>query len=56
MGVDPVDCRVVAELIGTKIFLNEFIAYEKLGDAIKNRALCMEPTISVSPALYWTVM
>lgn len=48
MGVDPSDCRVVAELIGTKIFLNEFIAYEKLGYVIKNRNSCIEPYISVS--------
>lgn len=30
MGVDPEDCRAVAILLGTKIFLNEFVAYEQL--------------------------
>lgn len=48
MGVDRKDCFVVAELIGTKIVINEFVAYEKLGDIIKNKATCVEPYISVS--------
>lgn len=30
MGVDAADCRIVASLIGYKIFANEFVAYEKL--------------------------
>uniref|UniRef100_A0A1I8FVC1 Nucleos_tra2_C domain-containing protein n=1 Tax=Macrostomum lignano TaxID=282301 RepID=A0A1I8FVC1_9PLAT len=30
MGVPPRDCRQVAELIGIKTFLNEFIAYQRL--------------------------
>ena len=30
MGVDPADCRIVASLIGYKVFANEFVAYEKL--------------------------
>ncbi|KAF6019720.1 hypothetical protein EB796_021948 [Bugula neritina] len=46
MGVDRKDCFVVAELIGTKIVINEFVAYEKLGDIIKNKATCVEPYIS----------
>uniref|UniRef100_A0A1I8GPY4 Sodium/nucleoside cotransporter n=1 Tax=Macrostomum lignano TaxID=282301 RepID=A0A1I8GPY4_9PLAT len=36
MGVPPRDCRQVAELIGIKTFLNEFIAYQRLGDIKKN--------------------
>jgi len=30
MGVDPADCKIVGSLLGTKIFVNEFVAYEKL--------------------------
>lgn len=37
MGVDIDDCRTVAGLIGTKTFLNEFIAYEELGVLIGNQ-------------------
>lgn len=38
MGVEAGDCRVVGELIGTKTFINEFVAYESLSKYIKNRA------------------
>ncbi|XP_078666868.1 solute carrier family 28 member 3-like isoform X2 [Branchiostoma floridae x Branchiostoma belcheri] len=37
MGVEWKDCRLVAELIGIKTFLNEFVAYEALAKIIKNR-------------------
>uniref|UniRef100_A0A2C9JNV4 Sodium/nucleoside cotransporter n=1 Tax=Biomphalaria glabrata TaxID=6526 RepID=A0A2C9JNV4_BIOGL len=37
MGVDQDDCKIVAELIGTKIFLNEFVAYVDLSKFIKNQ-------------------
>ncbi|XP_071791943.1 solute carrier family 28 member 3-like isoform X2 [Asterias amurensis] len=37
MGVETQDCRVVAELIGTKTFLNEFVAYERLAEYISHR-------------------
>ncbi|XP_052078950.1 solute carrier family 28 member 3-like [Mytilus californianus] len=37
LGVDPIDCRRVAELIGIKIFVNEFIAYQSLSVYIDNR-------------------
>ena len=30
------DCRQMASLIGIKTFLNEFVAYDKLGKIIKN--------------------
>ncbi len=36
-GVNIEDCRSVSKLIGTKIFVNEFVAYEKLGTMIKFR-------------------
>ena len=37
MGVDFDDCRRVAELIGLKTFLNEFVAYVELSKYIKNQ-------------------
>lgn len=36
MGVDQTDCRKVAELIGVKTFLNEFVAFTTLGVIIDN--------------------
>lgn len=37
MGVDLVDCRRVAELIGIKTFINEFVAYTVLAKYIDNQ-------------------
>ena len=37
MGVEWKDCDVVAELLGIKTFLNEFVAYASLSEYIKNR-------------------
>ena len=37
MGVDVSNCRKVGELIGFKIFINEFVAYTELGKLIANR-------------------
>ena len=31
LGVSSKDCGTVGELIGTKVFLNEFLAYKELG-------------------------
>ena len=42
MGVEIIDCRKVAQLIGIKTFLNEFIAYQELGQFIDNRRLFYE--------------
>ena len=42
MGVKWDDCGVVAELLGIKTFLNEFVAYKSLSGYIKSG------TISVS--------
>ena len=39
MGTDWEDCREVAELIGTKTFINEFVAYERLSEYIDNREI-----------------
>ena len=36
MGVASADCRKVGELIGVKVFLNEFVAYSELGKLINN--------------------
>ncbi|XP_060932468.1 sodium/nucleoside cotransporter 1 [Limanda limanda] len=37
MGVPYEDSFIVAELIGTKLFINEFVAYEKLSELKNNR-------------------
>nr|XP_039269229.1 sodium/nucleoside cotransporter 1-like [Styela clava] len=37
MGIEWQDCFKCAELLGTKIFLNEFIAYEELARLIDNK-------------------
>ena len=48
MGVEWADCLLVAELIGLKTFLNEFVAYERLAELIDNRKTGAGPTISVT--------
>lgn len=37
MGIPYDESFIVAELIGTKLFLNEFVAYEKLSELKSNR-------------------
>lgn len=37
MGVSWEDSFIVAELIGTKTFINEFVAYQKLSEFISRR-------------------
>ena len=37
MGTDTNDCGKVAELLGVKTFLNEFVAYIRMKDLIENR-------------------
>uniref|UniRef100_A0A8C4TF17 Sodium/nucleoside cotransporter n=1 Tax=Erpetoichthys calabaricus TaxID=27687 RepID=A0A8C4TF17_ERPCA len=46
MGVSWNDSFLVAELIGTKLFLNEFVAYEKLSVFKNNRLAGMEEYIN----------
>eukprot|EP00057_Strongylocentrotus_purpuratus_P025577 XP_011680051.1 PREDICTED: solute carrier family 28 member 3 [Strongylocentrotus purpuratus] len=46
MGVEWADCRLVAELIGIKTFVNEFVAYDKLATFIDNRETGAGPTLS----------
>ena len=52
MGVQWEDCQKVARLLGTKTFINEFIAYERLSELIHNRKNCDGPSISVSDIMY----
>uniref|UniRef100_A0A0B7A104 Concentrative nucleoside transporter C-terminal domain-containing protein n=1 Tax=Arion vulgaris TaxID=1028688 RepID=A0A0B7A104_9EUPU len=48
MGVEWKDAGAVAELIGIKTFLNEFVAYDRLSAMMKNRINCGSgPTLSV---------
>ena len=42
MGVDSEDLHKMGELIGTKIFLNEFYAYAELSKYIENRLVFKE--------------
>ncbi|XP_064613726.1 solute carrier family 28 member 3-like [Liolophura sinensis] len=42
MGVHVEDCRRVAELIGVKTFLNEFVAYTRLAVFLENRKTLVE--------------
>jgi len=50
MGIPYDESFTVAELIGTKLFLNEFIAYEKLAGYKNNRlnGILEETVLSVS--------
>uniref|UniRef100_A0A8C9NUM9 Solute carrier family 28 member 2 n=1 Tax=Serinus canaria TaxID=9135 RepID=A0A8C9NUM9_SERCA len=42
MGADWADSPLVAELLGVKIFLNEFVAYQQLATYKKNRLMGLE--------------
>jgi CNT family concentrative nucleoside transporter len=35
MGVDPSDARAVGELLSTKVFMTEFVAYKSLSDQLQ---------------------
>lgn len=53
MGVPWEDSDIVAELLGVKTFLNEFVAYTRLAEIIKNRTkMTGLRTISVSRNVY----
>lgn len=45
MGVPYEDSFIVAELIGTKLFLNEFVAYQELSKLKSNRLNGLEEVI-----------
>jgi len=53
MGVDVSDCRKVAELIGTKTLINEFVAYLDLSQLINNRA-AFESHVANNGAWSWS--
>ena len=53
MGVDAENCRKVAELIGVKTFLNEFIAYTTLGELVDNRLKFEEYTALYNTTDSW---
>ena len=36
-GVNTEDCQIISRLIGTKIFINEFVAYAQLGGIVNAR-------------------
>lgn len=42
MGIRYDDCRTVAQLIGIKIFLNEFLAFKMLGQLIDNQKVASD--------------
>jgi len=52
MGVNVADCRKVAEMIGTKTFLNEFVAYSQLSQLIHNRET-LERHVTDNGTWYW---
>lgn len=45
MGIPYAESFTVAELIGIKLFLNEFVAYEKLSELKANRLSGVEELI-----------
>ncbi|XP_033101813.1 solute carrier family 28 member 3-like isoform X2 [Anneissia japonica] len=51
MGVEWEDCREVAELIGLKTFLNEFVAYIRLGEFIDNGQISKRSEVIATYAL-----
>lgn len=60
MGIPYSESFTVAELIGTKLFLNEFVAYERLSELKDNRLSGLDEVIgntrqwiSVSKCLGW---
>uniref|UniRef100_F6TJL2 Sodium/nucleoside cotransporter n=1 Tax=Ciona intestinalis TaxID=7719 RepID=F6TJL2_CIOIN len=54
MGISWTDCFKCAELIGSKIFLNEFYAYEALSDMLQIRDTGTVPHVDpVTGVVYW---
>ncbi|XP_071941628.1 solute carrier family 28 member 3-like [Antedon mediterranea] len=51
MGVEWNDCRLVAELIGIKTFINEFVAYERLGEIIEAGTISKRSEVIATYAL-----
>ena len=53
MGVNVADCRQVAGMIGTKTFLNEFVAYRQLSQLIANRETWARHVTADNGTWYW---
>ncbi|XP_005089805.1 solute carrier family 28 member 3 [Aplysia californica] len=53
MGVVPDDCRVVARMLGVKVFVNEFLAFEDLGKVRSNNVALLNYT-TVLPNATWS--
>ena len=51
LGVPPADCLAVGSLIGTKIIVNEFVAYAQLGKLIEAGAISARSTTIATFAL-----
>ncbi|KAL4233365.1 hypothetical protein ACF0H5_008047 [Mactra antiquata] len=53
MGVAPEDCRIVARMVGIKTFINEFLAYEDLGNVRRNRREYIKIVSSMNTTGKW---
>lgn len=53
LGIESTYAKKIGELIGTKVFINEFIAYEKLADMIELRDNGTYPLYDPNGALNW---
>ena len=51
MGVTPKDCLKVASLLGSKLFLNEFVAYTQLAEHMANGELDPKSVVIATYAL-----
>lgn len=51
LGVEPNDCLEVGSLLGTKIIVNEFVAYAQLGELIKAGSISARSTTIATFAL-----
>ena len=47
MGVERADCLEVGRLLGSKLILTDLVAYQQLGEMIRNRQNDVQPYISV---------
>lgn len=55
MGVEVADCRPVARMLGIKVFVNEFLAFEDLGIMRANNRIFQNYTESlVNATWHWT--
>ena len=51
MGVPPADCTRVGELLGTKTAANEFVAYSRLAELIRERQISRRAAVIATYAL-----